>query len=65
MFNVTNFNRFLLVVFLACNAFTSIYRITVLHILHFIPKVKDLYQLLYTVPFTLKAASFMGGLQPR
>jgi len=44
--------------------FTSIYRITVLHILHFIPRVKDLYQLLYTVPFTLKAASFMGGLQP-
>ena len=45
--------------------FTSIYRITVLHILHFIPRVKDLHQLLYTVPFTLKAASFMGGLQPR
>jgi len=42
-----------------------VYRITVLHTLHFITRVKDLYQLLYTIPFTLKAASFMGGPQPR
>ena len=44
---------------LPATQFTSIYRITALHILHFIPRIKDLYQLLYTVPFTLKAASFM------
>ena len=29
--------------------FTSIYRITVLHILHFIPRAKELYQLYYTL----------------
>jgi len=42
-----------------------IFFLHIIHILHFIPRVKDLYQLLYTVSFKLKAASFMGGLQPR
>jgi len=39
MFNVTNLNRFLLVAFpcLPVTHFTSIYHITSLHILHFIP----------------------------
>jgi len=45
--------------------FTSIYHITALHILHVIPRVKDFYSLLCTVPFTLKAASSVGGLQPK
>ena len=44
MFNVTNLNRFLLV---ACPCLQRIllqfYRITALHILHFIPRVKDFY----------------------
>ena len=50
---------------LACNAFYFNLPYNRLRILHFIPRAKDSYQLLYTVPFTLQAASSLGGLQPR
>ena len=45
--------------------FTSIYHITALPILHFVPRAKDFYQLLCTIPFTKYVVSPLGGLQPR
>jgi len=44
--------------------FTSIYCITTLPTLHFIPRSR-LLQLLCTVPFTKYAVSPLGDLQPR
>jgi len=41
------------------NVVTSINHTTALHILHFIPRGTDFYELLYTVAFTLQA-TFSG-----
>ena len=44
--------------------FTSIYRITVLHIIHFIPRVKDIPTITHCSHYT-ESSFVYGGLQPR
>jgi len=65
MFNVTNLNRFLLVAFPCLQRILLQFTIQPLFTYYILYPEQKTFTNYYTLPFTLKAASSMGGLQPR